>query len=210
MLPLFAQGNRPPQPGDGPPPEFWAIFLGVMCVAVLIGLAIQVFFLLTLSKALKQCDPAARTLEPGQVWLNLIPFFNIYWTFVLATRVPESLRNEFKDRRMHRREEDYGAGVGKWYAICTVASVVPILNYIAGPAALILWILFWVKTAGYSRQLAQDAGDGPDGYDDRPRRSRRRDDEGDEYEEDDRPRNRRRRDDDDEEDDEEDDRPRRR
>ena len=123
--------------------------------------------------------------------------------------MPESLRNEFKDRRWHRRGEDYGEAVGKWYAICTVVSIIPFVNYVAGPAALILWILFWVKVAGCSGQFARDEGyDREDDYDDRPRKRSRRDDEYEDDDEDDRPRGRRR--DDDYDDEDEDDRPRRR
>ena len=173
------------------------VFVAVMCVAGLIGLAIQVFFLLTLSKALHRVRPELRTIEPGQVWLNLIPFFNLYWIFVLTSKVPDSLGREFRERRMHRRGENYGAEVGKWYAICTIASIVPFVNYVAGPAALICWILFWVKIAGLSSELVADGEyDGDDGDDDRPRR-KRRDDDDDADEDDDRPRRRRRRDDDD-------------
>ena len=37
-------------------------------------------------------------MEPGMVWLMLVPCVNIVWQFVIAIRVPESLRNEFRDR----------------------------------------------------------------------------------------------------------------
>ncbi|MBY0514256.1 MAG: hypothetical protein K2P78_10140 [Gemmataceae bacterium] len=170
------------------------VFLGIMCVGLLIGLAITIFYILTLTKALNRVRPELRDLEPGQVWLVLIPFFNLYWNFVIAQKVPSSLENEFRERGMHTRGEDYGAGVGKWYAICSIASIVPFVNYVAGPAGLICLILFWVKIAGFSKQLAEDGGGG-DEDDDRPRRRSRRDEEDDD--EDDRPRRRRRRDDDD-------------
>lgn len=205
MTPLLAQFNQPQGPPAGPPPEFWVIFLGLLCVAFAIALAINVFFLLTLSRALRECGPDARTIEPGMVWLYLIPLFNLYWVFVLGHRVPESLGNEFRDRRTHRRGEDYGEGVGRWYAITSVLGIVPIVNYIAGPAALVLFILFWVKVAGFGRQLREgDRYGGDDEYDDDPppqRRSRRGYDD-----EDDRPRSRRDREFDEDDDD---DRPRR-
>src|SRR5262249_1043188 len=100
-----------------------------------------------------------------------------------------------------RSGEDYGAGVGKWYAICSILNLVPIVNYIAGLAALVLWIMFWIKIAGFSKQLREDHGDGGgddyDDEDDRPRGRRRDDDEDDEEERRPPPKKRRRDDDED-------------
>ena len=101
------------------PPEAAAcpalIVIGLLLAAVLtaegawtdyIGLAITILFLLTLSKALRRCAPENRTMEPGMVWLYLIPIFNLYWQFVTVNRVSESLKNEFYARGIDRRALD--------------------------------------------------------------------------------------------------------
>ncbi len=190
MLTLFAQQAKRAGDADALDAGVMTMILGVVCVALAIGLAIQIFYCLTLSKALKQVRPENREMEPGQVWLVLIPFFNLYWIFVIAAKVPASLRREFRERGMGERGDDYAAGIGKWYAICTIVSIIPIVNYIASPAALILWIIFWVKMAGYSKQL-RDGVD--DDYDDRPRKRSRDDDDDRDDDEDDRPRRKKRR-----------------
>lgn len=170
----------------GPPPEFWIIFGIVMAVLLAVGLAIQIFFLLTLSKALHECDERSRTMEPVHVWFNLIPCFNLIWIFFTVTRVPESIGNEFRARRM-RGDGDFGKSVGLTYAIMVLLSNIPYIGGIFGIVALVCFIMFWVKIAGFGRQLREDMADreydrGPAdddrGYrdeDDRP--SRRRDDD---------------------------------
>lgn len=57
-------------------------------------------FLLPLSKCLKEVAPDNRTIEPGQLWLNLIPVFNVVWWFISVSRFSESVRNEARSRRV--------------------------------------------------------------------------------------------------------------
>jgi hypothetical protein len=47
----------------------------VIVIAVVIGLVIYIFFLLTLQRCFSRISPANRQMEPGMVWLNLIPCF---------------------------------------------------------------------------------------------------------------------------------------
>jgi hypothetical protein len=57
------------------------VFLIIMLVALAIGLTIAIFFYLTLSRCLSRIRSRNREMEPGQVWLNLIPCFGIIWIF---------------------------------------------------------------------------------------------------------------------------------
>src|SRR5688572_13284226 len=100
MLALFAQQKGDPAAAELLGGGFLAMMLTVVCVALAIGIAIAVFYCLTLSKALKQVRPGNRDMEPGQVWLVLIPFFNLYWNFKIASDIPSSLRREFRERGM--------------------------------------------------------------------------------------------------------------
>ncbi len=94
---------------------FFVIFGGVLVVV----LVIAIFFLLTLQRALSRVAPRNRLMEPGMVWLMLIPCFNIIWQFFIVTRVPGSLRNEFRDRNQDDGS-DYGKGVGLAYAVLNI------------------------------------------------------------------------------------------
>lgn len=58
------------------------IWILVGLVAVLVGLIVAIFYILTLSRALQKCSPQLRTMKPGMVWLLLIPLFNVLWQFL--------------------------------------------------------------------------------------------------------------------------------
>ena len=121
------------------------------------------------------------------VWLFLIPCFNLIWQFFIATRIPDSLKNEFRDR-----DRDDGSDYGKTIAL--TQAVLGLLNVplsmssnlvaqqspeislaISGVSmilsliGLVLFIVFWVKIANYSRMLGEEGdhrGRQRGGYDD--------------------------------------------
>lgn len=195
--------------GAGPDEAMMVVILVAEVIALIVGIAVSILYYLTLSRALQQCSPRNRTMEPGQVWLNFIPCFNLVWIFITVSRIAESLSNEFHDRGM-RSEGDYGRGLGITTYVLALCGIIPFIGPFISLGAMVCWIIYWVKIAGYSKQLREgesyrddedrayrrDKDDRDD--DDRPsKRSRRDDDE----EEDDRPSKRRRRDDDEDEDD---------
>jgi hypothetical protein len=165
--------------------------LVVLGVIILVSLIIGILFLLTLHKALARCAPRNRTMEPGMVWLNLIPIVSLVWMFITVARISESLKNEFRSRGWHRRDDDYGNTLGMTTCALNIASIIPYIGGCLGLAALICFIIYWVKIAGYSGRLAtrpygdydeddryddrDDRYDDEDDYDDRPRRKRDRD-----------------------------------
>lgn len=189
---LFAQAGGGFGGGGGPDDELFTILLIVFVVVVLvIAIVIQVMYLLTLSRALRRCHPRNRTMEPGQVWLNLIPCFSIVWLFITVQRIAESLDNEFYDRRI-RADGDFGKNLGVTYNVLNLMGAIPYIGAIFSMAGFVCWIIYWVKIAGYSRQLRMDDEDDygrerdegdDDDYDRRDRRGRRDrdDDEDDDY-----------------------------
>ena len=142
-------------------PEAIVILLIIFGSIFLAGFALQIFFLLALSRALGLCRPHNRTIEPGMVWLNLIPIFNLVWMFITVIRVSETLRYEFRDRGRHRRSEDYGHGLGIAMCISWMAGLLPFL---------VLTIVYWVKIADYARRLEYDGSYDFDDEGDRPLR----------------------------------------
>jgi hypothetical protein len=144
-----------------------AALLGLLCLFLIVAIVIFVFYLLTLQKALSRVAPRNRLMEPGLVWLSLIPIFDLIWRFFIATWVPDSLRNEFQDRGRDDGS-DYGKRIGLARAIIGVLyffvnlvgygpSRDPAMGIIFLPLGLIslaLFIIFWVRIAGYSRELA--------------------------------------------------------
>jgi hypothetical protein len=109
MNALFAQGfGRTNAQIDPSSPEV-LLFLGLVVVILLVCVSYR----FTLAKALRHCRPANRAMEPGQVFLNLIPCFSVMWQFVTVSRIAQSLREEFRSRR-RPINGDGGRGGSEW------------------------------------------------------------------------------------------------
>jgi hypothetical protein len=148
---------------------------GILCTGVLIGLVITVCFLMTLNNALLRVSPQNRLMEPGMVWLLLIPCFNLIWNFFVFTRVPDSLRNEFRERHADDGS-NYAKSAGVTLAVLDI--VLPLINGgqvamgaariatcvsgILGIVSLFVFIVFWIRIGSYSSRLAALSGPPPD------------------------------------------------
>lgn len=154
------------------------------CGFALIGLALLIVLLMALSNCLAAVSRRNRQMQPGQVWLNLIPCFGLVWLILTVIRVSDSLRDEYHDRGL-RGDGDYGRTMGILFYVFTL---------VCGPVGWVFLFIYRAKIVEYTRQLNADAARDDDG-DDRPRR-RRRDDEYEDDDRDDRPRRRRDEDDD--------------
>lgn len=136
--------------------QFGAFAVGTIVAAVflalIIHLIITIFFILTLQKALSRCSIENRAMEPGLTWLLLIPFFNAVWIFFVVINLAKSLDAEFKKRGL-ACEPEPGKTLGLAYAILQACSFIPYAGCLTGLPNLICWIMYWVKIAGYSKQL---------------------------------------------------------
>jgi hypothetical protein len=72
-----------------------AILLIVVAIVLVISFVIHIFFLLTLSRCLSRIQPRYRDMEPGLVWLNLIPCVATIWIFFTVIKIANSLRKEY-------------------------------------------------------------------------------------------------------------------
>jgi hypothetical protein len=133
-------------------PELSIVLVVLACSGALL-LIPAIFYLITLQRALERCAPESRAMPPGQVWLLLIPLFNVVWQFIVVNSIAVSLRNEFARRRIPLAEGEPGKPIGFVLCIATVIGIVPLVNILAGPVSLVCWILYWVKISGYSRML---------------------------------------------------------
>lgn len=172
ILALLAQAaaNNDDDDLENMPPEVAMAILGGLCCLLLVALIVYIFFFLTLSRALNRCHWRNRTMEPGQVWLNFIPLFNIVWQFITVNRVADSLHNEFRDRGWDRRDTDYGRAVGTAFCILNViggfingaSNIEPMIALVGLPVGvmgLVCFIIYWVRIATFSRQLLADFDD---------------------------------------------------
>jgi hypothetical protein len=148
------------------------IIQGIIGLGMLVFL---VFYLLAMQNALNQVSPRNRDMEPGMVFLGLIPCFNLVWLFFIVSRVASSLEKEYDSRGLSG-DGDFGKGVGITGCIlnCVCCSF---------PGWLICGIIHMNKIKGYvarlekgSRRKSRDEDEEED-EDDRPRRKRRPRDE---------------------------------
>lgn len=129
------------------------IVAGLLFLVVLLVPA--VFFLLTLSRALSKCSPASRTMEPGMVWLWFIPLFNLVWQFLVVLAIARSVGNEFRARGIPYSDPEPGKTIGLAMCICGCCGIIPLLGIITSLVSLVLWIVYWIKVAEFSRMLDQ-------------------------------------------------------
>jgi hypothetical protein len=140
----------------------------VIVIAVLIGggiLSIYIFFLITQQNLLKAIQPENRLMRPGQVWLQLIPFFSWVWEFIVVTRISDSIRLEFQSRQQDTilgfsdaqaveivtERPAYGIGIAT--AVLNICSIIPVIGTYAGLASLICMVVYWKKLSEFKRLI---------------------------------------------------------
>lgn len=133
-----------------------AEMMGFFIVAAVIGiivLAMFVFYLLSLQKALARCSEENRTMAPGMVWLSVIPCFGLGWNFFVVINLAKSLGAELRQRGI-AGPEDPGKVDGLIMAVSAVLSLVPFVGPLAGLVVIVSWIIHWIQIAGVSKLIA--------------------------------------------------------
>jgi hypothetical protein len=97
-----------------------------------------------------------RKLEPGLVWLLLIPCFNVVWNFFVIPRLTESFKAYF-DSIGDTSVGDCGRVLGFGYAISTASSAIPFVSCLTGIVSLVLMILFLVKANELKNRIPRTA-----------------------------------------------------
>ncbi len=152
---IFAQQEFPLD--FGPQPEVAAQgLLAAIVIGILIALVIQLAVLVVVSFLMYSCFeriPAQhRQMESWQAWLLVIPLFNLVWSFFAFPKLARSYQSYFSEQG-RTDVGDCGEKIGLWFAIClpvgVFAGVIPCIGtiaaMIAGPAALVLLVIFLVK-----------------------------------------------------------------
>lgn len=120
-----------------------------------VQIIVWLLFANTIRTTLNLMRKENRCLLPSQAWFVALPFFNIYWNFVVVRRLTDSLNNEFYDRRM-AVEEDPTQKQGYMYAGGYMVSNIPLpafVGFIASSIALVGFVLYWFKIFEYKKLL---------------------------------------------------------
>lgn len=126
-----------------------ALLGGIMIGVLLVVLVPAIFYLLTLQKTLGVISPESRMMQPAQVWLLLIPLFNIVWQFIVVNRVADSIKNECIRLNIPTQEARPTYSIGISMCVLYICGIVPLVGSFASIAGIVCWILYWVKVNNY-------------------------------------------------------------
>ena len=84
---------------------------------VLVGLLVVALW--RIMDAANAAAPEHRTMEPGMIWLLLIPVFQVYWNFRALPEVSKSLAATMRDKGLN--PDDCGQGIGVVWSLLVVA-----------------------------------------------------------------------------------------
>jgi hypothetical protein len=122
---------------------------------IILGLSLipTILFLVFLQDTFREISPENRKMEPGQVWLALIPGFGFIWQFIITVKLADSLKAEFIKRNLRVEEDRPGLSIGIAYCVLFCCCIIPILGIAAAIAGIICWILYWVKVSEFRKKL---------------------------------------------------------
>lgn len=126
--------------------------IGVVIGVFAVVLIPAIFYLLTLQNTLKAIRPENRTMTPGNVWLMLIPLFNLVWMFIMITRIADSIRNELNARGTVTNERPT-YNIGLVWCILFLVGRIPFIGGLFSLGCLVCWIIHWVKVNEYKKQF---------------------------------------------------------
>ncbi len=109
-----------------------------------------IFFLITLQKTMNVISVENRKMPPSNVWLMLIPLFNIVWQFIMVSKISESVTEECIKLNIQTKESKPTYNSGLTWNICNLIAFIPIIG---GLAALVTFILYWVKVNEYKNLM---------------------------------------------------------
>lgn len=126
--------------------------IGVLLVVGLVTLGligVYCIYLSKLQRLLEEVEDKNRLLPATNVWLMLIPLFNIVYGFIMYPKICDSLRNEFEYR--DAPQNGYYRNLGLAMPIVRVSGI--LLGLLSSVAWLVLWIIFWSKMTEFKRLL---------------------------------------------------------
>lgn len=101
-----------------------------------------VLFLITLQNTLNIISPENRKMQPANVWLMFIPFFNLVWQFILIDKIAQSIGAEHIRLNIPLKDPKPTYSIGLAWCICNCFFIIPLIG---GLAALIMFVIYWVK-----------------------------------------------------------------
>lgn len=113
------------------------------------------FYLRQVSRLLYAMQPASRKLNPGIVWIGMIPVFHLIWPLILNPLVCSSVRAELESRKKDEYG-DYGMVLGIVYPVMMLTGgYIPYIGRFVTAGSFLLWFLFWMRLNDYKRRIEE-------------------------------------------------------
>jgi hypothetical protein len=127
------------------------------CFFAVVAFILSVGMMATLSRVLGRVRPENRRMEPGEVWVNLIPMVNLVWAVVTVERVGESVRADLTARGAAKKKEAYGKTSGIIALVLIgVFLLIPLAGVVTLPFAFVYGIVYWFQMNAYARRLRDE------------------------------------------------------
>ncbi|MGN0003983.1 MAG: hypothetical protein ACI35V_11160 [Sphingobacterium composti] len=141
-------------------PEYQRLlpYVPYLLTAVLLRLILVIYLCVVGRNTILLIKEGNRCITSEQVWLLLIPFFNIYWNFVYMRRLVDSLNNEFYDRQI-AVEENPTQKSGYFFAGSFLVYNFPLplfVGFVAYILSIIALVLYIAKVKEYKKLLEND------------------------------------------------------
>lgn len=117
------------------------------------GLIVMLIWLIVMNKALDQVSHDLRRMEPGAIWLCLIPVFGFVWQFMVTNAVSEGIAKELLARNMLPKEEKPAYGYGLSGCILLCCCFVPYVGVCIAIIGLALMVVHMIKITEYNSEL---------------------------------------------------------
>ena len=146
--------------------------LALIGLGMMLGfLVAYILFLLAQQNTLRAIKPHNQKMPPGNVWLQLIPVFNLVWQFIVVNRIADSIRAEIDDRIstsflgvaepvfLNDKKPRPTYNIGLAACILSLGLFIPfielleILGSYIPVAFLVCWIVYWTQIVQYKSKF---------------------------------------------------------
>lgn len=123
-----------------------------------------ILFLLTQQRTIRLIQRRNRRIEPGEVFLQLVPLFGMIWQFFVVIRLSDSIRKELGETTFSfekvpvaysEKEERPTYRIGIAYCILFCGYILPFIGSYLFLAGTVCWIVYWIRLARYKRLLEE-------------------------------------------------------
>ncbi|RXK61819.1 hypothetical protein ESA94_02050 [Lacibacter luteus] len=110
-------------------------------------IAVAVLFIYGQHRAISVIYLPSRKLNTSDVWFQLIPVFNFYWSFVVVNRLSASFAEEFDRLQITRRELYPTRAAGIASILLYFVSLIPVkeIKTLAGAGWFVCFIVYWIQ-----------------------------------------------------------------